>query len=332
VRDALNTPFCPIERIVLDTIAALQRGHKRNLAGVPRFNQTCVGGSLIAGCAVGRFQLRSFIRKLEVSIHELGGAMPHGLSSLSGSSGALRAMMESVRARVAPEHTLLYDDAPGAVRRFVTISRQAGAGAKQIGQRLAERMSALGPNDPPWTSWDRDLVEKIAAEHHLSRELIETLSDHNRSWLETWIASVQSSVNRHFPDEFQVYRRVAQTLRAMAQGGYVVLVGRGGMCITRGMPGGLHVRLVAPRADRVRAFAERNSVSMDEADRMVRSIDLGREKFYRHFFPNATFAADEFSVTFNTAELREDQILDAVVAVLSRDTASSKKQQGELTA
>ena len=41
-------------------------------------------------------------------------------------------------------------------------------------------------------------------------------------------------------------------VRALAEVGRVIIVGRGGVFITRDLPGGIHVRLVAPREWRVR--------------------------------------------------------------------------------
>jgi cytidylate kinase len=209
---------------------------------------------------------------------------------------------------------------PADAVRFITISRQAGAGAKQFAARLAERLNARSSDGPRWTSWDRELVEKIAQDDHLSTELIDSLTEHSRSWVDQLLADVGSTVSKHVPDDFRIYRRVAQAIRALAQHGRVIVVGRGGMCITRDMRGGLHIRLVAPLEHRINALVGRYMISRTEAAGVVHGIDLGRADFYRHFFPEMRFAPEQFSVTFNTSAVTEDQLLSAIVALIDNAT------------
>ena len=55
--------------------------------------------------------------------------------------------------------------------RAVTISRQTGSGAHVVGEELAKHLQAHSPKDaPPWTLFDRNLVEKVLEEHHLPYE------------------------------------------------------------------------------------------------------------------------------------------------------------------
>jgi cytidylate kinase len=220
---------------------------------------------------------------------------------------------------------------PHAIPPFVTISRQAGAGAKPLATHLAERLNSLAGESCPWTSWDRELVEKVAADHHLSRELIESLTEHSRSWLDRVMADVSSSAASQMPDDFRVYHRVAETIRAVAQAGRAIIVGRGGMCVTRDMPGGLHVRLIAPFEHRVKEFARRNSIARAEAENAVRRIDRGRERFYRQFFPTGRLSPEHFSVTFNTSRLSEAQIVEALFTMLTcgENGAVTKPAEGE---
>src|SRR5687768_787505 len=142
--------------------------------------------------------------------------------------------------------------APVAVVPFVPSSRQAGAGGTTLAQRLVDRLNEID-RDPqrPWTCWDRELVERVVADHHVAQELIDSLEDVHRTWLEEFFTGLSFAEGTEQADELTVYHRVAATIRALAQLGRVVIVGRGGVCITRNMPGGAHVRLVAPPKDRV---------------------------------------------------------------------------------
>jgi hypothetical protein len=123
-------------------------------------------------------------------------------------------------------------------RPFVTIAREAGAGGRSLSHALAD---ALNQRDDTtrWRAFDRELVEKVAADHQISETLVESLEKKTRSWLDELLVSGPES-------SFGVYRRVAATIRALAEVGGAVIVGRGGVFVTEGLPGGIHIRLVAP--------------------------------------------------------------------------------------
>src|SRR5689334_17419337 len=73
---------------------------------------------------------------------------------------------------------------------FVTISRQAGAGGRTVAHALAKRLNERDPGELKWTVWDNELVERVAAEHHLPRTRVAALEDERPSWLEEALGSL----------------------------------------------------------------------------------------------------------------------------------------------
>ena len=129
----------------------------------------------------------------------------------------------------ADEHGL---DAVAASRPppppFITISRQAGAGGRSFATRLVERLNEIDTSDLHWTLWDNELVERVAAEYHLRPSAVASLEDQPHSWLEEALGSLAIGSTRDRPDELTLYHRVSTTIRALAEIGRVVIVGRGG--------------------------------------------------------------------------------------------------------
>jgi cytidylate kinase len=216
--------------------------------------------------------------------------------------------------------------AHGGPAPFITISRQAGAGAKVWAEMLIERLNAVeashagspAPEDVPrWTAWDRELVEKVAADLGTTQDFIDGLTDASRGWLDRFFDDISASVEIHHANEFAIYRRVASTIRALAQRGRVIIVGRGGVYLTRDMPGGLHLRLVAPLADRIANIEKRFGYSQKQAAEYVATTDKSRDKFCRQHFPGALFAPEAFSMTFNTSAMSIEQMIDCIVACLA---------------
>jgi cytidylate kinase len=223
--------------------------------------------------------------------------------------------------------------APGAVR-FVTISRQAGAGGLSLATELVNAINRLSPDaqphPEPWCAWDHDLVDKVAAEHRIPNQFIEAMEDANHRWFSEFLASLSTSCD---PSEFKVYRRVAMTIRALAQAGRAIIVGRGGVFITQGMPGGLHLRLVGPVQFRIGQMADRLHVSLREAAAKVHEIDRNRATFYRQHWPSKNVGPETFALTLNTAQLTEPQMVACLVPLIVGEqiahTQASRQFQNE---
>ena len=65
-----------------------------------------------------------------------------------------------------------------AHRPVITISRQAGSGAHVVAQALVAGLQARDPQaSPPWTMFDRDLVERVLKDHRLPKRLAEFMPE-----------------------------------------------------------------------------------------------------------------------------------------------------------
>lgn len=202
---------------------------------------------------------------------------------------------------------------PRDSRPFVTLSRQAGAGGHTVQEKLVARLRVRDPADREWMGFDREIVELAAGDDRVVRPLVEGVGERSRSLVEEMLSQI--IVNPR-ATELAAYRRVAHVMRALARTGRVVLIGRGGVFLTRNMPGGVHVHLVAPFPDRVKHMRRLHGWSREEADGKVREIDENRRRFFRRYWPQETMGPEAFSGTYNTANLGVDGIVDSVIALL----------------
>ena len=235
--------------------------------------------------------------------------------------------------RVAAYHHGCHRDAtpPGKAHRpFITISRQAGAGGRSFARQLAKRLNEIDRGELPWTVWDNELVERVASEYHLRASTVAAFEDQPPSWLEEALTSLALGSGGARPDELTLYHRVAATIRALAEIGRVVIVGRGSSFITRDMPGGVHVRLVAPQDFRVAATANSMGIASFAAAEWVRQTDRNREAFYRRHWPDLSLIPENFTATFNTAAVPNDRLVDCVLRLIPTTSGGSSlsKQTG----
>src|SRR5512137_1335327 len=69
------------------------------------------------------------------------------------------------------------------VRPSITISRMTGAGGRTIASKLAEYLQTRAPADCQWTVFDRNLMEKVLDDHHLSKRTAEFIPENHKSML-----------------------------------------------------------------------------------------------------------------------------------------------------
>jgi cytidylate kinase len=231
----------------------------------------------------------------------------------------ISALLASVHAGLFAQEQSLAAAAQGAVPPpfpFVTVSRQAGAGGRTFGRRLVERLNEIDPGQHPWAVWDRDLVERVAREHHIPEAMVAHLESYHRTKFSEVLGALFPVSDMPDLDENQLYRRVANTIRGVARAGRAVIVGRGGVYATRGMAGGVHVRLVAPVEGRIEHMAELRHVSEKDAAAEVHRLDAEREKFHRRFSLSQAMLPEVFTITLNTGQFPEERLVECVLPLV----------------
>lgn len=195
---------------------------------------------------------------------------------------------------------------------FITISRQLGAGDLDLPERLAEALNQQLPSgEHRWTTWDREVIEKAAADHDLPLETVPPLEDSGYSFMDTFFSGLGGT-----PEEFGVLHSVEESVDSLVQAGRAILVGHGAAFMTREMPGGLHVRLVAPWLDRVERIAEQLNIHTDQAVKHLHEAESKCDAFLQRYWPANTVEPEAFAATLNTGILDPDRVVHSIVALL----------------
>ncbi|MGD2063565.1 MAG: cytidylate kinase-like family protein [Nitrospirota bacterium] len=179
---------------------------------------------------------------------------------------------------------------------YVTISRESGAGGREVGEALT-RLLTDARRDAQWKCYDRELVDEIIADHHLSETLRSSLEEEQVSRLDDWV----SSVIEHKPPQVVLAEKTARTVRSLALRGHAVILGRGGGVLTHDLPHGLHVRLIAPKAVRLtrkQAQARQQGRELHEAD--LDRIDAARAAYVRSYWGADQTDPHNYDLVLNT--------------------------------
>ncbi len=211
-------------------------------------------------------------------------------------------------------------------RPFVTISRQTGAGGHAFARALLDEM---GKEDNPlfqgWQVFDRELCKKLMEDPTLHVSMQSLLTEEYRSEVEDAIFSLLGGET----PRYTVVKKLFETIRMLGALGRVIIVGRVGMCVTRGLPGGVHIRLVASEATRVKRMVGLLQVSEKEAREMIYKHDRDRARLVRDHFSRDIHDPLLYDATWNTDAASFEDIAASVIALIKRRAQRHQAVAGE---
>ncbi len=196
---------------------------------------------------------------------------------------------------------------------FVTVSREYGCGGFDVAEKTAEILNKERRPSPLWVAYDRAILGAIMEDLGISSSLLETLTSPARKQIDEFLQTALGEL----PPQVVVYRSLAETVRTLATNGNVIIVGRAGRAITRGMEGGYHVRIVAPMEWRVERIAGLCGLTRREAEKMILEKGRSREDFLRRFVKFESADPSDYHLVVNNAEHGMDGAARMIIAGLS---------------
>ena len=187
---------------------------------------------------------------------------------------------------------------------FVTISRQTGAGGITIGEKLA---AYLTENDRSsicsWTVFDKNLVQRVLEEYHLSLQLKQYMAEDTTSELQTFFEEL---LNLH-PSDWSLVHKTSETIIHLAKSGSVILVGRGANLLTRKLPFGFHVRLIGSLRARLKHVQDYYDLNRKRALQFIEKQDKGRAAYVKKNFSENIDNPLLYDVVINTDSFSYEQ-------------------------
>ena len=188
---------------------------------------------------------------------------------------------------------------------IIVISHEIGAGGPEIGQALGERLG--------YRCVGQDLIVDVARRYGLLEEKLSHLDE------------AKPSLFERFDAETRRYITVIQTaLYEFAEHDNVILLGRGGQWLLRGIPHVLRVRLMAPFDLRVKRLAKKMAGQMGEQTNqrtvhdMVRRDDVEKIGRMRYLYEVDIRDPALYDVVINTEKLPNDSAVEVIAALVRR--------------
>jgi cytidylate kinase len=187
--------------------------------------------------------------------------------------------------------------------RAVTISRQTGCGAHLVAEQLAKFLVAHSAEGAPgWEVFDRNLVEKVLADHHLPGRLASFMPEDRISE----VADTMEELFGLHPPTWILTRKTAETILHLAELGNTILIGRGASVITRNLPDVFHVRLVAALEQRVATIQQLRQLGPKDARVVTRQEDRGRRAYLAKYLGRDIDDPLLYHLVINTSLIRPE--------------------------
>jgi cytidylate kinase len=197
----------------------------------------------------------------------------------------------------------------------ITIARETGCPGKRIAQHLQDvlnqRNLKLG-NNQEWKWVGKEVFEAAAKELDLEPESVKNIFNHPRSVIDEILGS-QS--RKYYVNDRRIRKTIGEVIRSMANDGRVIILGRGGVALTRDISKSLHIFIEAPLTWRVSIIMEKNSLSETDATKYVKEIDKQRQQF-REYYRGKGTDYTWYDVRYNCMTLCVEEIVQSIVNLM----------------
>jgi len=202
---------------------------------------------------------------------------------------------------------------PGPV---VTLSRELGCPAKKVAADLSEALNAMKKahaKEGPWRWISKEIMMESAKELQVDSSQIQHVFDYkSRGVLEDLLLAQSKD---YYKSDMKIRTTIAKVIRNFANAGNAIIVGRGGVAITRDIPKSLHIFLEAPIEWRALRVADKNNMSIDQARNYAQSIDKKRSGF-RDFFQGKGNDYTRFDIKLNCMTLEPNELIDTIIGAM----------------
>ncbi len=197
----------------------------------------------------------------------------------------------------------------------ITISREFGCQAYPVAEKLQQKLSASRGIE--WLVLDAKLLDKIAEESGYSVADIEHAGDTNP----IFHSMVSMFMGKQRPEQFDVFPYIRQAVQHFAKAGNCIIIGRGGVNITKKLDNCIHFRLVAPLEFRIKKLMEIQNIDENEAIETIKERQTQRDEFISRFTGSTVSDSSLYHLVINNEKYTTEQIADIIEWAVSKTFA-----------
>ncbi|HLN31928.1 MAG TPA: cytidylate kinase-like family protein [Gemmataceae bacterium] len=195
----------------------------------------------------------------------------------------------------------------------VAISREAGSRGGTIARRAGQKLG--------WQVYNQELLEYVAQEGAFRQGVTDSVSALATNWIEERLQVLlrQETLSQH-----PSLAELARIVLALGAQGEVILIGRGAGCI---LPpeATLHVRIIAPKEDRIAYMSQWLRLTRESAQEQVELRDSRRAEFVTKHFHRQPSDIYQYDLLLNSSLLGEDMCAELIAQAVRIKLAAYTK-------
>lgn len=200
--------------------------------------------------------------------------------------------------------------------RIISISREFGSGGRQIGKKLAEKLSV--------SYLDKEIIHEISKETDLSPDYLEHYSESNltRNFPITIGRSFGLVYNMLTPSD-AVYKQQREVMKRLVSKNDCVIIGRCSDYILRDFDI-IRVFIYADMKDKIARCREYGrldeNLNDNEMERKIHKVDKERKEYYEYYTSQDWGDVRHFDLCINTSRFSLDEAVN-IIAEAYKDSA-----------
>lgn len=210
--------------------------------------------------------------------------------------------------KAEPVHQL--ERPPGPL---ITISREVGCSGIAIAKGLAQRLNLRCPGKN-WKVLSKEIFAASALELDLDPERVSKIFKQvDRTAFDEMINAFHE---KKYKSDRKVRKTVVEVIRAFAEEGYCIIVGRASNIIAADIKNALHVRVVAPMEFRIQSIMEKDKVNRHDAITFIEKVEKERYAYRHAVMGKGPDAPELFDITFNSETFSREIMLDMIMLAI----------------
>ena len=113
-----------------------------------------------------------------------------------------------------------------------------------------------------------------------------------------------------------IFKAETEILRGIAADGSCVIAGRSGFFIFRDHPNHLSVLIQASMKRRIERVMEKQNISAEKAEAIIKEVDEGRENYVRKYTGSSRYDTRNYDLVINSDNHSEDEIVELIIHYL----------------
>jgi hypothetical protein len=194
---------------------------------------------------------------------------------------------------------------------YLTLSHQFGCDGYELGLYLAEKLNQRDEVQQ-WKVYFKEFIQQLAEDTGVTEDDLERERVSKPSLFKDFFRGLNK---KPIPDRIEIRNQTGQMIRAVAIGGYSIIIGQGGASATSDIANGLTIRIEASRDWRIARVCLLESVDRVAAAQKIDKHEAAQTRL-NAFYETKKLRKPEYHLVFDNSVFSKELISQLVIKAM----------------